>query len=229
MNEQVECNVSQEPIFRDESLRQQALTHKSFHNENISSSLGDNERLEFLGDAVLDLILSEELMERFPQLQEGPLSKMRASLVNESFLADLAVSIGLDGRIRLGKGEKNSQGAQKPRILAACLEAMIGALFLDSGYSAAKGWVLQILEKKLNELKTSDLFEEDAKTRLQELVQERLKTVPAYEVISTDGPSHDRTFEVQLLIGGSIVATGKGRSKKLAEQQAAAAALVKFR
>lgn len=215
--------------FNNPVLRIQALTHKSYHHENEYQSVGHNERMEFLGDAVLGLVLSEALSQRFPEVNEGILSKMRASLVNEQVLAELALEMGLDRSIQLGKGERNSQGGQKPRILACSLEALIGAIFLDSSFEQARNVIVALFDRKLNTMVPDEAFGDDAKTRLQELVQERLKTVPVYEVVSSVGPAHEREFTVQLAIGGGIVAHGKGRSKKQAEQSAAAVALAKLK
>lgn len=214
--------------FQDEKLLAQAITHKSFHNENSSDSPGHNERLEFLGDAVLDLVLSDLLMNRFPELPEGDLSKIRASFVNEAVLADMAREFGLDEVVRLGRGEILTGGAQKPRILASVLEAIIGAYYLDAGFLNSFKWVEELFSQRFENLDLSLHFALDYKTRLQELVQERHRQAPVYSVTGSDGPDHEKIFYVEVCISGDAVASGQGRSKKAAEQEAARLALEKL-
>ncbi|MCB0364549.1 MAG: ribonuclease III [Bdellovibrionaceae bacterium] len=211
--------------FQNESLLVQALTHKSFHNENGESSPGHNERLEFLGDAVLDLVLSDLLMQRFPELPEGDLSKIRASFVNEAVLAQMAQEFGLDQYMRLGRGEILTGGAAKPRILASALEAIIGAYYQDAGFQPSYEWISQLFGSRIDNLDLSLHFATDYKTRLQELVQERHKEAPRYAVTKSEGPDHEKTFYVDVRIGERVVASGQGRSKKSAEQEAARVAL----
>lgn len=237
--------------FRDPQLLQLALTHKSFRNEQPGARdagqqptgardagqiptptptlapRGDNERLEFLGDAVLDLALSDLLMTRFALDQEGSLSRKRASLVNEEQLAGLAVEVGLVEYLRLGKGERQSGGLSKPRILASTLEAIFGAVFVDAGYAVAAE-VIALLYAPLvlmfEKDGTAD-FARDYKTRLQELAQERFRLTPTYHLDAHSGPDHARTFEVSVRLETRILGVGSGRNKKTAEQDAARRAL----
>ncbi len=207
--------------FKNPDLLELALTHKSFHNENVATITGNNERLEFLGDAVLDLVVSEILMKRFPTLSEGDLSKMRASLVNESVLAESAKELGLDRELRLGKGEVLTGGAQKPRLLASGMEALIGACYLDGGYDSVFYWLEIHLENKINNLDLNLHFATDYKTRLQEWAQQKEKTTPYYEVLSETGPDHEKIFLVEVRLGNRVLGTGRGKNKKSAEQEAA--------
>lgn len=210
-------------IFKDEGLLLQALTHKSYANEK-KGIIKDNERLEFLGDAVLDLSISHLIMERFPDLPEGEMSKLRASVVNEISLAALAEEIGLQQYILLGRGEERSSGRRKPSILADALEAVIAAIYLDGGFDAAFKTVSSLFSKLLS--MTGQYA--DFKTRLQEMTQERLKCMPVYTLKGASGPDHARSFEVELHIEGKLSGTGKGRTKKEAEQEAAKEALGKI-
>lgn len=203
-----------------------ALTHKSFRNEQPTLSLEDNERLEFLGDAVLDLALSDLLMEAFPEDQEGPLSKKRASLVNEEALCDLARKIGLDESLKLGKGERQTGGLQKPRLLASAFEATLGAVFKDGGYTAAQSVVKNLFTALVDDFNRGDSpFARDFKTRLQELAQEKFRLTPTYQLNGETGPDHEKVFNVSVSVGDRVIASGLGRSKKAAEQDAARVAL----
>lgn len=213
--------------FINPDLLALALTHKSYANEALgggSTPTDDNERLEFLGDAVLDLALSEVLMKKFPTDSEGALSKKRASLVNEESLAQVALSIGLDQHIKLGKGEIKTGGLQKPRILASSLEAMIGAIFQDSGFIQISNVIETLFARQLAQLGDID-FSSDFKTRLQERAQDIRKQTPTYRIESQTGPDHDKTFTVIVELGAQPLATGSGKSKKAAEQNAAQKAL----
>lgn len=211
--------------FKNSQLLIQALTHKSFVNENGNRHLHHNEKLEFLGDAVLDLVLSEVLMERFPGDDEGNLSKKRASMVNESVLAQMALELELQDKIQLGKGEILSQGNRKPRLLASVYEALLGAIFLDGGYAEAKKMVDFNFEPILSAMNPAEDFIQDYKTRLQELAQAEIKAGPSYEVTGEQGPSHNPQFEVTLSLQGKVISKGLGKSKKLAEQEAARIAI----
>jgi len=210
--------------FNDAGVLERALTHKSFSHE-IRGKSEDNEKLEFIGDAVLDLVLGEYLMELFPVDGEGSLSKKRASLVNEEVLSKLAVELDLSKYLHLGKGEAITGGAQKPRLLASAYEALIGAIFLDSGFAKAKEFARRDFAKLIAELDPSQDYERDYKTRLQEAVQKRNKETPSYELIGEEGPPHDRMFTVNVRLKEQNLASGRGRSKKLAEQDAAKKAL----
>lgn len=214
--------------FVNQELLELALTHKSFANEQLNGSStpkDDNERLEFLGDAVLDLALSDVLMKRYPGDSEGALSKKRASLVNEDSLAQIAQAIGLEKYLKLGKGEIKTGGLQKPRILASTLEAMVGAVFQDSGYILVSNVIETLFAQPIESLGAVD-FSADFKTRLQERAQGTgAKQTPVYRLESESGPDHDKTFNVIVELEGQALATGSGKSKKAAEQNAAKKAL----
>lgn len=212
--------------FRKREHLKQALTHKSIVHEQRLPSDSHNERLEFLGDAVLELCISHLLMSRFADADEGDLSKTRAAIVNEDHLSELARSIQLGNFLYLGKGEANTGGREKASLLANAYEAVIGAMFLDRGFKKVQAYV----EKTFTPLlANTELFgySKDYKTRLQEVSQGRFKTVPRYSLTSTTGPDHQKVFEVELTIRGDIFSVGKGSSKKAAEQEAAKLALEK--
>ncbi len=201
--------------FKDPALLAQALTHRSFGAPH-------NERLEFLGDGVLDCVIADELYARFPALAEGELSRLRASLVREASLAAAARALGLQAFLRLGEGELASGGADRPSILADALEAAYGAVFVDGGYEAARTAVRRTLGESLQALDPR-LPAKDAKTSLQELLQGRRMVLPEYRVLATSGAAHKQTFEVECVAAGlGLRATGSGRSRRLAEQEAAA-------
>ena len=200
-----------------------ALRHSSFVNEQPQTSITSNERLEFLGDAVLNLAISHLLMERYPDLSEGELSRNRAQLVNETELAAIAREIGLGPHLLLGKGEALTDGREKNSILADATEAVIAAIYLDGGFDAAFGFVdHQFCERLRSTNRTR--YETDFKSMLQERVQSIHHEVPRYEVVDEIGPDHDKTFRVQMTVAG-ITAEGDGKSKKMAEQAAARAGL----
>lgn len=207
--------------FKNPQLYTQALTHKSYFNENPNTVSSHNETFEFLGDAVLDLALSALLMKMHPTLDEGDLSKVRASLVNEQFLALVSKDIGLDTHLLLGKGEKQSGGSDKPRLVASAFEALMGALFLDGGYEVAADVIQKIFQSRIESLDLTTLFKHDYKTRIQEKIQKEKKLTPEYELVAEEGPDHDKTFFVDLKVSDQVVARGQGRSKKQAEQDAA--------
>lgn len=211
--------------FKNKSLLVQALSHKSHVHESGPVPAAHNERLEFLGDAVVDLALSEILTKTFPEDTEGALSKKRASLVNEAILARVAQNLALQDEIFLGKGELSSGGQKKPRILASAYEALVGAVFLDSGYEAALEMVNKHFVELLPAVAEQEAGADDFKTRLQEQVQALLKTTPSYSLLSESGPPHERIFSVQVQVNGRPVAQADGRSKKQAEQEAARIAL----
>lgn len=210
--------------FQKPEMLERALTHRSFANE-MKLPVEHNEKLEFLGDAVLDLILGEYLLELFPLDNEGALSKKRASLVNEETLAKLAVCLDLPKHLHLGKGEMITNGAQKPRLLASAFEAIAGAIFLDGGYISAKEFVRREFVIALQGIDPNQDFVSDYKTRLQEYVQKQLRTTPTYELLTEEGPSHDRKFTILLKIKDEVISQGTGRSKKIAEQVAAKIAI----
>ncbi|NUN06046.1 MAG: ribonuclease III [Bdellovibrio sp.] len=206
------------------ALLNRALTHKSFANE-LKQNTEHNEKLEFLGDAVLDLVVGEFLFERFPEDTEGGLSKKRASIVNEEVLSELALDMELNKLMQLGKGETLTGGALKPRLVASSLEAIVGAMYLDGGFDVAKGFIRREFATLTDKVCGSEDFEKDYKTRLQELVQKSLKETPKYEVLAEEGPPHDREFLVCVKVKEDVWAQGRGRSKKNAEQSAAKNAL----
>ncbi len=200
--------------FRDPALLTQALTHRSFGSPH-------NERLEFLGDGVIGCVIAEELYARFPEIAEGELSRLRASLVREAALATVARSLGLSGFLRLGEGELASGGADRPSILADALEAVYGAVFMDGGYEAVRASVRRTFGEALEALDPRQPAKDD-KTRLQELLQARRQKLPEYRVVSTAGAAHKQIFEVECIAAGlALRATGSGSSRRRAEQQAA--------
>lgn len=204
--------------FHNAELLTQALTHRSHHAKN-------NERLEFLGDGVLNFIIAHQLYSRFPDLPEGDLSRLRAVLVKESTLCEIANQFELGASLKLGEGEMKSAGWRRPSILADALEAIIGAAYLDGGFAAAEQCVLQFFTEKLNTINPK-VIDKDAKSLLQELLQSRKVALPVYTVTNTMGEAHAQHFEVSCVIEKYAVTTaGAGASRRIAEQQAAQHAL----
>lgn len=215
--------------FRDESLLRLALTHPSIAHEG-GGVQPHNQRLEFLGDAVLQLILTRELYEKFQEFSEGPLTKARAGLVNQNSLAERAGALDLGAHLILSRGEDMGGGRERPSALADAYEALLGAIFLDGGFEAAREFVLREFSTMFAPDQASGLPDiENPKGELQELLQSRSPEAPQYHVISTTGPDHDRVFECTVQHGGVELARGRGRSKKTAESDAALAALKKLR
>jgi ribonuclease-3 len=209
--------------FADRGLFEEALRHSSYVNEAPETGLRDNERLEFLGDAVLNLVVGHILLTRFPVLKEGDLSRMRASLVNEQQLARLARTLNLGAFVRLGKGESQTGGPEKSSILAGTLEALMAAVFLDGGFDAASALIQKHFLPLVHEL--DGAYEHaDFKSQLQEFVQARPGSMPHYAIIRQEGPDHDKTFWVELKVL-NVETLGSGKSKKTAEQDAARKAL----
>ena len=209
--------------FRNPHQLTAALCHSSFVNEQPDEGLASNERLEFLGDAVLNLAISHLLMQRFPELTEGELSRTRAHLVNEMRLAAIARQITLGPHLLLGKGEEMTDGREKNSILADAVEAVIAAIYLDGGFDAAFAFIENQISERLRATNRRRC-EFDYKSRLQERVQSMYHDVPSYQVIGSSGPDHDKTFRVKMSAAG-ITAEGDGKSKKSAEQEAARAGL----
>lgn len=209
--------------FQNKDLLRQAVTHSSYANEQKINKTGDYERLEFLGDAVLELVSSEFIYKENPQMPEGQLTRKRSSMVCEPALAFCAREIGLEAFILLGKGEEATGGRKRDSIVSDVMEAVIGAIYLDSDLTKAKEYIHRFI---LSDLENKQLFY-DAKTILQEVVQQENKGALHYELLREDGPEHDKTFVVEALVGEQRVGCGTGRSKKAAEQQAAYEALLK--
>ena len=210
--------------FNDPSLLEQALVHSSYVNENPDVAPASNERLEFLGDAVLGLIVAEKLYQDFPHSAEGEMTRLRAALVRGSTLARVARSIGLGDYLSLGRGEETSGGRRKPANLAGALEAMIAAVFLDQGSIITGKVILKLFDKELQRV-ASQGARVDYKSRLQELIQAREQRAPTYRLVEAAGPYHDRRFTVEVRVGGTVLGKGSGKNKKLAETEAARAAL----
>jgi ribonuclease-3 len=211
--------------FRNAELLKRALTHKSYANE--SRAPYHNERMEFLGDAVLNLVVSEYLMKTCPDSTEGDLSRLRAAVVSEPALAAIAREMGLGSYILLGRGEEQTGGRDKGSLLANCLEALIASIYLDTGKESADAFVIRFFENIIKKTCTSR-GSLDHKTELQELCQERLKQLPEYKVVSESGPDHQKQFEVEVWIKGKVSGRGIGRSKKEAEQRAAKEAIARL-
>jgi ribonuclease III len=210
--------------FKDTAQLQQAFQHASYVNENVDEKLKDNERLEFLGDAVLDLAISHLLMDRFPGADEGTLSRFRAMLVDEQGLCRVASRLHLGDFVLLGKGEEQTQGRRKPSILANTMEALLGAMYLDGGYESAFQVIQRIFAVSLERIDTPEMVH-DFKSRLQEFTQKMNRMMPRYRLVDENGPPHDRRFVVEIAYNGRTIARGEGRSKKEAEQHAAREAL----
>lgn len=204
--------------FVDQALFRTALTHRSF-------GLPNNERLEFLGDGILDFVIADALYRRFPALPEGDLSRLRANLVRQETLHRLALTLEIGEFLRLGEGELKSGGAQRPSILADALEALFGAVYLDAGFKAAQAVILALYTSLIDELKPGQ-FQKDAKTRLQEWLQGKKKALPRYQLIEATGAAHEQRFEVACEIDSPRLRTvGHGSSRRIAEQVAAEQAL----
>ncbi len=205
--------------FKNTDYLVESLRHSSFVNENLDLDIQDNERLEFLGDAVLNLVVGHMLMHRYPDVKEGDLSKMRANLVNESQLASIAQEMDLGSHLQLGKGEIQTKGWEKPSILANTFEAVVAAVYLDGGYNAAFKFIHGHFSFLLDSIVMSTV-NYDYKSQVQELVQMKQQKMPVYTVVHESGPDHDKTFRVRLKVG-ETQAEGEGKSKKAAEQDAA--------
>jgi ribonuclease III len=207
-------------IFKRPDLLAEAFRHSSYTNEVGNLDLRDNERLEFLGDAVLDLAIGHILMELFPDANEGDLSKYRALVVSEKGLSQVAKELGLGDYLLLGRGEELTYGREKPSILANTIEALIGALYLDAGFTVSKEIIHRLFSPLLGKIDLERVAE-DYKSLVQEYTQQIYKTRPDYVHVKESGPAHDKTFRVALSLDGKIIAEGEGKSKKEAEQEAA--------
>lgn len=210
--------------FNNQDLLLQALTHRSYLNENPSFRVGHNERLEFLGDAVLELIVTEALYARFPDKPEGELTSFRAALVNASMLSDIAVELGINDFLLLSRGEAKDMGRARRFILANAFEALVGALYLDQDYQPVKEFLARALLPRLDEVVSKRLYK-DPKSLFQEEAQERAGVTPTYEVIREWGPDHDKHFVMGVYLDDKLIAEGEGPSKQSAQEAAARAAL----
>ena len=210
--------------FKEPSLLKQALVHSSYVNENSSLAPVSNERLEFLGDAVLGMVVAAKLYADFPHLSEGEMTKFRAVLVRRDTLVRMARAIRLGDHLYLGKGEQASGGRDKPANLAGALEAVIAAIFLDQGAAIAQDFILRLFDAELQKV-VSQCTGTDYKSQLQELIQARGQQTPTYHVIEATGPDHDRRFTVEVRLGDTVLGRGLGKSKKAAETEAARSTL----
>ena len=210
--------------FRNLSLLQQALVHRSYLNENPDFSLPSNERLEFLGDSLLGFVIAEKLYEDFPQLAEGEMTKLRAALVRTETLARLASSLGFGDCLYLGAGEEASGGRARRSTLACVLEAVIGAVLMDRGFAYAKELVLRLFQGEIGRA-LKEMIAGDHKSMLQELIQAQHQVTPVYRTIKEEGPDHAKEFTVEVIVNGSVLGVGRGNSKRRAEMEAARVAL----
>ena len=210
--------------FKDKVLLKQAFTHRSYINENGATSASHNERLEFLGDAVLELIVTDFLYKKYPQYTEGELTALRSALVNAIIISEVASNLGMNDYLLLSKGEAKDYGKARVYILANTYEALIGALYLDQSYGVVDKFVTKTLLPQTEEIVNKKLWR-DAKSLVQEKAQEFVSFTPAYKVLHEIGPDHDKHFTVGIYFGPNLIAEGKGKSKQEAEQSAALAAL----
>jgi ribonuclease-3 len=209
--------------FKDKNLLKEALTHRSYLNENPNWGK-HNERLEFLGDSVLELVTSEFLYEKYPEENEGQLTVLRAALINYQMLAKVAREIDLENYLLLSKGEAKDTGKGREAILADALEALTAAIYLDQGYKTSEKFVIKFLLPHLEEIEKKQLYK-DSKSLLQEIIQEQSKLTPTYKVLEESGPDHQKIFRVGVYVGERLIAEGRGSSKQEAEINAASQAL----
>jgi ribonuclease III len=211
-------------VFKDKNLLKQAFIHRSYINENEGISLSHNERLEFLGDAVLELIVTDFLYKKYPNYTEGELTAIRSALVNAIIISEVALKVGMNDYLLLSKGEAKDSGKARQYILANTFEAYIGAVYLDQGYNVASKFVASYLLPHTEEIVAKKLWR-DAKSLVQEKAQEFVGVTPVYKVLHESGPDHDKHFTVGIFFGSDLIAEGKGKSKQEAEQKAAEASL----
>ena len=211
--------------FKNADLLSEALTHRSYLNEHPDWKLPHNERLEFLGDAVLELVVTEELFNRYPDKEEGWMTSVRAALVNYVMLAEVGRAVGIDSAVLLSRGESKDTGRAREVILANALESLIGAIYQDGGYIPAKKFINKVVTSRLDEVIRNALHV-DAKSQLQEKVQASLKVTPVYKVLSSEGPDHKKMFTIGVYFGDRLIAQGTGPSKQDGEVEAAKAALL---
>ena len=211
-------------IFNDKKLLEQAFIHRSYINENTGSRLSHNERLEFLGDAVLELIVTDYLYNKYPDRDEGDLTAYRSALVNATIIGEVAMSLGMNEYLLLSKGESKDIGKARGYILANTYEAYVGSVYLDRGYNVAQDFIAKTLFNKIDTIVAKKLWR-DAKSLVQEKSQEYLSVTPAYKVLNEIGLDHDKHFTIGIFFGSDLIAEGKGKSKQEAEQDAARKAL----
>jgi ribonuclease-3 len=222
------CQRALEVAFNNKALLQQAFVHSSYLNENPDFTLPSNERLEFLGDAILDFIVAERLYREFPKLPEGDLTTIRASLVCRETLAEIASSLKLGDWLLLGQGEETSGGRTRQSNLANAMEALIGAMYLDQGLTKTRKFILRQLEPFLKKAKHEQISL-NYKALLQELTQSKEHLTPTYHLVAASGPDHDKQFIVEVLVKSKVLGRGAGKNKKTAEMQAARSAWEKLR
>ncbi|HBI16869.1 MAG TPA: ribonuclease III [Candidatus Moranbacteria bacterium] len=210
--------------FNNPDLIQEALTHRSYLNENKKYKLNHNERLEFLGDAVLELVVTDYLFKNYKNNQEGEMTSWRAALVNGEMLAKISADLGVDDYVLMSKGESSDKGRARQYLLANALEAIIGAIYLDQGYAVAEKFILENIVVKIDDVISNKLYL-DPKSYFQEKSQEHFKMTPSYRILKEEGPDHDKNFTVGVYIGDDLVAKGNGSSKQEAQREAAQAGL----
>jgi len=228
MNEASDLEQRIGVVFQNKSLLQRALTHRSYINEHPDFPFEDNERLEFLGDAVIDFLSGEYLYHRFPELPEGPLTSLRSTLVRRETLATFAQDLELGEYLLMGYGEAESGGRERPTVLADAFEALAGAVYLDQGLETLQRFFQPFMEKKVADA-LRDEADKDPKSRLQELAQSQLRHTPRYATAAESGPDHAKEFTVQVTIGNKVYGQGTGPNKQLAAQAAAQAALERIK
>ena len=210
--------------FKDRALLEKAFTHRSYLNEHRENGLENNERLEFLGDAVLELIISSDLYKNYPEKPEGELTNIRAAVVRTESLAEESRKLGFGEYLKMSKGEEDSGGKDKDYLLANTFEAVLGAIYLDQGFDVCVSYLSRTLLHKVSNIIENNLFI-DPKTQAQELIQAQFKVTPLYEVVKEDGPDHDKTFTVALIVNQKELGRGTGSSKQKAEEEAAKIAI----
>ena len=214
--------------FKNKDLLKEALTHRSYLNEHPEWALPHNERLEFLGDAVLELVVTEYLYNRFPDKPEGQLTMLRAALVNYQFLSKITAEFDLDGAMLMSRGERADNSKAREVILANAIESLIGAIYLDQGFEVAKNFIHRFVIEYLPEILETKSYK-DAKSELQEIVQEKLRVTPNYKVLGESGPAHKTVFRIGVYFGEKLMAEGEGSSKQEGEIEAARMALKKYK
>ena len=225
MNQFSDFEKNTKITFKDKGLLKQAFIHRSYINENPGSDLSHNERLEFLGDAVLELIATDFLFKKYPAYTEGELTAIRSALVNAIIISEVALKVGMNDYLLLSKGEAKDRGKARQYILANTYEAYVGAVYLDQGYETAKKFVVESLLSPHTEEIVSKKLWRDAKSLVQEKAQEFVGVTPLYKVLHESGPDHDKHFTVGIFFSADLIAQGSGKSKQEAEQKAAEAAL----